>query len=439
MSSLECMPGAKPERDSAKHQGGAQPSEKIASLAVARADILKASLLIVDDLDANVLLLKRTLEGGGYTSITSTTNPLEVCELHRTHHYDLILLDLQMPVMDGFQVMASLKEIETDGYLPVLVITAQPDQKLRALRAGAKDFISKPFDLAEVLARVYNMLEVRLLHLEMKKYSKTLEETIQELDASREVLRLKSLEEQKKSEQELVLAQQTQESLLPRSLPEFENFHIHAFNHPTRYVGGDFYDFRKLSSGEWVGVLADVSGKGMFAALLSSMVLGALSMEFRSRAEPQEVLHRVNELLCEKSLPSQFVTLFFFLLNPDGIGQFISAGHCPAYLFRSATGKIEELVSGSCVLGMFDTVPYPSRPFQLDKGDILVVYSDGLTDAQNPHEEMFGEERLLRIIREEAPSGSHALEQKFLNAIEEFTQGTPQTDDITFIVVEKYQ
>ena len=406
---------------------------------VGPSDILKASVLIVDDQDINVRLLERTLASAGYTSVTSTTDPLKVCELHRTHRYDLILLDLQMPVMDGFQVMEGLKEIETDGYLPVLVITAQPDHKLRALRAGAKDFVSKPFDLAEVLARVCNMLEVRLLHVETKNYSKVLEETVRELDASREVVRLKSLEERKKSEQELVLAQETQESLLPRVLPEFENFHIHAFNSPTRYVGGDFYDFRKLNSGEWVGVLADVSGKGMFAALLSSMVLGALSMEFRSCTRPQEVLNRVNRLLCEKSLPSQFVTLFLFLLSPDGAGQFISAGHNPAYLFRSATGMIEELASESCVLGMFDPVCYQSRMLHLGKGDILVVYSDGLTDAQNQQEEMFGAERLLKIIQEEAPSGSPALKRKFLKVIEEFTQGTPQTDDITFIVVEKYQ
>jgi adenylate cyclase len=109
------------------------------------------------------------LRGAGYDSITSTMDPLEVCALHLNNRYDLILLDLQMPGMDGFQVMDGLKEIETDGYLPVLVITAQPDHKLRALKAGAKDFIGKPFDLAEVLIRVYNMLEVRLLHLETKK------------------------------------------------------------------------------------------------------------------------------------------------------------------------------------------------------------------------------------------------------------------------------
>jgi sigma-B regulation protein RsbU (phosphoserine phosphatase) len=319
------------------------------------------------------------------------------------------------------------------------VITAQPDHKLRALEAGAKDFVSKPFDLAELRARVHNILEVRLLHLELKNYSQVLEETVRELEANREVIRLKNLEERKKSEQELALAQETQKSLLPRFLPQFENFRIHAFNSPTRYVGGDFYDFQQLSSGEWMGVLADVSGKGISAALLSSMMLGALSVEFHFRTQPQEVLNRVNQLLFEKSLPFQFVTLFLFLLSPHGMGQFISAGHNTAYLFRSATGKIEELASDAHALGMFDFASYQSRTFRLDKGDVLVVYSDGLTDAENHQEEMFGEERLLEIIQQAAPSGSDALEQRFLKAIEEFTQGMPQTDDITFVVVEKCQ
>ena len=117
-----------------------------------------------------------------------------------------------------------------------------------------------------------------------------------------------------------------------------------------------------------MGVLADVSGKGMSAALLSSMVLGALSMEFHPDTEPQEVLARVNRLLCEKSLPGQFVTLFLFLQNPQGMGQFISAGHNPAYLFRTATGKIEKLFSDAFFLGMFEEATFESRPFRLDQG-----------------------------------------------------------------------
>jgi len=136
---------------------------------ISSSDILHGKVLIVDDQKANVALLERMLRGAGYVSVTTTTEPGEVCELHRKNRYDLILLDLQMPGMDGFQVMEGLKKIESDGYLPVLVLTAQPEHKLRALNAGAKDFVSKPFDLPEVLIRVHNMLEVRMLHLETKK------------------------------------------------------------------------------------------------------------------------------------------------------------------------------------------------------------------------------------------------------------------------------
>ena len=399
---------------------------------VSAADILHAGILIVDDKEVNVRLLEGMLRIAGYTAVESTTEPGEVCELHRANHYSLILLDLQMPGMDGFQVMEGLKEIEQDGYLPILVITAQPSHKLRALEAGAKDFVSKPFDLAELRARVHNIPEVRLLHVEARNY-------VRELEASREIIRLQTLAEQKRSEQEMALAQETQESLLPLCLPDFKNFRIHAFNSPTRYVGGDFYDFLQRDSGEWMGVLADVSGKGISAALLSSMLLGALSMEFHSGTEPAEVLNRVNRLLCEKSLPFQFATLFLLVMNPDGIGQFISAGHNPAFLFRSATGKIEVLASECYILGMFDFAAYSSRALCLDRGDILIVYSDGLTDAENPQEEMFGVERLLGIIQQAAPSGSQAFKPRLLNAIEQFTQGWQQTDDITFVMVEKFE
>jgi adenylate cyclase len=131
--------------------------------------ILKAKLLIVDDQVANVLLLERLLTSAGYLDITSTQNPTTVMDLHRHNKYDLILLDLNMPEMDGFQVIEALKGIEPEGIPPVLVITAQPNEKLRALKAGALDFVSKPFDIAEVLARVQNLLQVRLLHLETQK------------------------------------------------------------------------------------------------------------------------------------------------------------------------------------------------------------------------------------------------------------------------------
>ena len=127
-------------------------------------EILQGKILIVDDKEANILLLSRMLTGAGYRSVASTMDPRTVCGLHLLNRYDLIMLDLQMPGKDGFQVMEDLKEIETVGYLPVLAITAQPGHKLRALKAGARDFLSKPMDLAEVLIRVHNLLEARMMH-----------------------------------------------------------------------------------------------------------------------------------------------------------------------------------------------------------------------------------------------------------------------------------
>ena len=141
---------------------------------VSAAQILNAKILVVDDVEANVVLLERLLLDAGYTCVSSTQDPHEVCELQRRHRYSLILLDLQMPGMDGFQVLEALKEVE-DDYVPVLVTTALPMHKLRALQHGAKDFISKPFDVPELLIRVHNMLEVRLLHEAAREHGKAQE------------------------------------------------------------------------------------------------------------------------------------------------------------------------------------------------------------------------------------------------------------------------
>lgn len=150
---------------------------------VSESDILAANILIVDDQASNVMLLEQMLQEVGYTCVSSTMNPQEVCALHRQHHYDLILLDLQMPGMDGFQVMEGLKANLAEDYLSVLVVTAQPGHKIRALQAGAKDFISKPFDLVEAKTRIHNMLEVRLLYRALGNWNQELARTVEERTA----------------------------------------------------------------------------------------------------------------------------------------------------------------------------------------------------------------------------------------------------------------
>jgi len=149
---------------------------------ISATEILNASILIVDDQEPNVALLEQLLSDAGYTSFASTGNPAEVCRLHAENRYDLIILDLQMPVMDGFQVMEGLHANNTDDYIPVLVITAQPGHKLRSLQSGAKDFISKPFDIIEVKTRIHNLLEVRLLYTKLKNFSNELQDAHDELE-----------------------------------------------------------------------------------------------------------------------------------------------------------------------------------------------------------------------------------------------------------------
>ncbi len=245
-----------------------------------------------------------------------------------------------------------------------------------------------------------------------------------------------TLAEKRRIEQELAIAEETQRSLLPRSLPVYEPFRIRAFSRPTRQLGGDFYDFIAVGSGMLTGVLADVSGKGVPAALLSSFTLGTLNMEFRSAPNAGLVLHEVNKVLCEKTPAHRFVTLFLFQLDNAGKGHFISAGHNPAYLFRAATGEVEQLASAGIPLGMFPFAKYETTDLQLNRGDLLLVYSDGLTEAENGAQQEFGEERLLSLIRSEAPRGADAMEKVLLGELDKFTQGAMQTDDITFMLIE---
>ncbi len=246
---------------------------------------------------------------------------------------------------------------------------------------------------------------------------------------------LKSIEERKRFELEMSMAHQTQESLLP-PIPEFANFEICAFNRPTRQVGGDFYDFMQPKGDELIGVLADVSGKGFPAALLSSFVQGALEMECQSPPSLDQALKQVNQLLYGRSRDNAFVTLFLFSLNAQGVGEYLGAGHNPAYLFRAETREIEELRSDGLILGAFDFASYQSSPLQLNPGDLLVVYSDGVTEATNPDGEMLGEERLLEVIRSKASAGPQDLKAQILESIEQFTDGMSQNDDITFLIVQ---
>ncbi len=248
---------------------------------------------------------------------------------------------------------------------------------------------------------------------------------------------IQSLEERKRVQQELALAQATQRALLPQDLPHSRSFSVHASSTPTRYVGGDYYDFLDPDNEDLTGVLADVSGKGVPAALLSSFLQGVLEVGFGSSLSLGEAVTGANNHLFQKTPSNRFVTLFLFRVNPSGEGEYVSAGHNPAYVCRAATGGIDELVPCGMILGAFEDVVYESVPFRLNVGDILVVYSDGVTEAMDPNGEMFGETRLMDVVRESAASGGAAVQDAILAAVRSFMGKASAYDDLTVLVVER--
>ncbi len=283
-----------------------------------------------------------------------------------------------------------------------------------------------------------------IVYLDSQKYMHALTGMDEKLltrladDAGRVLEKLElvqTLAERQRMEQELAVAEQTQRMLLPGDLPLFEPYRMRAFCRPTRQLGGDFYDFIPVGD-QLVGILGDVSGKGIPAALLSSLTLGALNMEFGSSPDPAGVLDGVNRLLCRKTPPNRFVTLFLVQLDCTGKGRYISAGHNTAWLFRSRTGDLQDLPSGGLPLGMLPRTSYQAASVEITPGDILVVYSDGLTDAENPKGEEWGEQRVRELICATAPRGADALERELLAALNRFTLGSEQTDDITFLLIQ---
>jgi len=247
---------------------------------------------------------------------------------------------------------------------------------------------------------------------------------------------IKTIEQRKNLERDLALAEETQRNLLPHELPNLPHVLLFAFSRPTRYVGGDFYDFQVMDSGELVGILADVSGKGPAASLLSSMLLGCFQLLLRSGHSPEESLNRLNKFLLERSA-GKFATMFLFSLQPDGNGKYVSAGHNTAYLYRAARREIEELESNSLIVGAFDFAVFAAADITLQQGDILFIYSDGLTEAENASGDMFGEDRVKEIILREAPCGAENLYEAILPALQDFIRGQAQTDDITFVIAQR--
>ena len=256
-----------------------------------------------------------------------------------------------------------------------------------------------------------------------------------EISTVLENARLLTEEREKKNlEQQLSIAREIQQSMLPASLPQ-EGWLVAAGRSQACYqVGGDYFDVTQLGDDYWGVVLADVSGKGVSAALMASLIQGAFFASLTEEGRLSETVTRINRYLCERSTNARFATVFYSLVRRDGTAQCVNAGHCPGIVVR-ASGQIDWLNATTIPLGLFQESEFPVQEYRLEPGDKLVLYSDGVSEATNWSQEQFGEKRVAEVVTEHASLNALQLFDTLGREIEAFTDGSAQADDVTLLVL----
>jgi len=377
-------------------------------------DISKGNILIVDDTPANLRLLSQMLAERGYHVRPVPDGSLALAAV-QAEPPDLILLDIRMPGMNGYQVCEHLKADAQTCDIPIIFISALDaiQDKVRAFTVGGVDYVTKPLQVEEVLARVET-------HLALRKLQKQLQ------DANR------------KMAQELALAGEVQASFLPHDLPDIPGWQLAATLRPARETSGDFYDLIPLPNGRFGILVADVSDKGAGAALymaLSWPLIRTYAMEYPS--QPENVFSAVNRRIINDTYTYHFVTAFYGILDPDtGTLVYCNAGHWPPVLFNTHNnGSIQRLLRTGIPLGLFADGNFEQGVVQLDPGDVLVLYTDGITEAQNAQRAFLGEDRLLESVRTKLGCPAREIQDTILADVQSFVGDTPQSDDIALIVL----
>jgi sigma-B regulation protein RsbU (phosphoserine phosphatase) len=383
-------------------------------------------ILIVDDEPFNVDYLEQELEESDCT-IISAVNGQEALEIVRSESPDLILLDIMMPVMDGFEVLSRLKADPTTRDIPVIVISANNDLRsvVKGIQLGAEDYLPKPFEPTLLHARINSGLE--------KKRLRDLEQ-----------LYLKGLE------RELDIAREIQMSFLPSELPNIDGWKIAAYFKAAREVAGDFYDSFLLPDGNLVCVIGDVCGKGVGAALFMTLFrsliratatsdLSCSGKNMKSLA-PAERLHHVisftNQYITETHEDAKFATVFIGLFDiKSGILTYINCGNEPPLLL-SMGGKVTALPPTGPVVGVMPEAVFSVKEIAMEKNDLLLVYTDGIPDALNKDGISFSNERLMKFLCEKK-SSHEALLKNIVGQMDQFIGETDQFDDITIMVIRR--
>jgi len=374
----------------------------------------KKTLLLVDDAPANLHAANAILKDDYKVRIaTGGEKALELTSARPIP--DLILLDVMMPEMDGYEVCARLKSNPETRDIPVIFLTAMTEEadETRGFEVGAVDYIHKPFSPSVVKARVRTHLMLRDAREQLSK----------------QLLAINN---------ELEMARQIQLSILPQQAPQLPGLDITARYVPMSSVAGDFYDFIQVDE-KHVGLLiADVSGHGLPAALIASMLQVALTAQRDHAAHPGEVLNGLNQALCGK-FQHNFVTAAYLFADLERkVMRYAGAGHPPMLLWQQAAGSVQEVCENGLVLGQFPEGTYESVELPAGPGDRCFLYTDGIIEARNPSQEQFGSDRLKQFLKTNAGSTGEQFADKLLETLwrwSELAIGECATDDITMLTV----
>jgi phosphoserine phosphatase RsbU/P len=383
----------------------------------------EASLLIVDDNEDNRYTLSRRLARDGYTDVVAASNGGEALQLLRSRPFDLLLLDIMMPGMNGYEVLEQLKASRDLRHLPVIMISAldEMDSVIRCIELGAEDYLAKPFNPTLLRARVGAILEKKRLRDEMRSSLQRLEH---EMDAARTL----------------------QLGMLPQVFPAFtpeQPVRVHAFMEPAREVGGDLYDCFYASENLFCFLVGDVSGKGapaaMFMARTRSLV--RMAVELWRQLSPDaislaRIAEAVNRELCQNNGERMFVTLFLGLLDTrKGVLAYVNAGHPAPCLLRSA-GDLEKLDGKpEMPLGVRHNSAYQSRSVSLRRGDAVFAITDGVIEAMNAQSELYTSERLDAVLRAVCKASPEDMVRRVTDDVHAFTGSAPKADDLTVLAL----
>ncbi len=395
------------------------------------------TILVVDDDIDIVELLKISLESDGF-NVHTACDGASGLENAWANVPDLVLLDVMMPHKDGFQVLKELREDARTKAVPVILLTArgQTEDKIRGLDTGADDYITKPFDLREVTARV----EAVLGRTRPIKYINPLMKAMGDGFSEEGVEKLAG---------HLEAAAAIQRKLLPEKAPSLPKFDIATLLQSSTSVSGDFYDFIPLSEKHIGIVLGDVKGSGIPAALVMVMIRTALRLlcdEAMNRKtafpypEPAAILKRINDLLVRDTDVELFATMIYGVLDTaDATFTYTNGGHCYPLHYKHRTGEIEFLEACGMLVGAFEEAAFTTKTCTLAPGDILVAYTDGITEAEGPPDIFYGEERLAACLAKHAAGGKlapTAFCELVQNDLAQFSGSTQPNDDRALVVIK---